>query len=107
FLIAAGGQVAEGLRGWTLPSPGAEAAAWLASWRDDGGDARRFRAGLPGTPFAGGEGGAWRLPAQAPLLDRDGHPARQDEECRAHGEGGEAQEQGNPGLIGTGADLVI
>jgi hypothetical protein len=60
FVIAAGGQVAEGLRGWTLPSPGAEAAAWLASWRDDGGDARRFRAGLRGTQFAGDEGAAWQ-----------------------------------------------
>jgi len=60
FVIAAGGQVAEGLRGWTLPSPGPETAAWLASWRDDGGDARRFRAGLRGTLFAGDEPAAWQ-----------------------------------------------
>jgi hypothetical protein len=60
FVIAAGGQVAEGLRGWTLPSPGAEALAWLASWRDDGGDARRFRAGLTGTRFSRDEAGAWQ-----------------------------------------------
>jgi hypothetical protein len=60
FVIAAGGQVAEGLRGWTLPSSDAEVKAWLASWRDDGGDARRFRAGLAGTRFAGDEAGAWR-----------------------------------------------
>jgi hypothetical protein len=60
FVIAAGGQVAEGLRGWTLPSSDAEVRAWLASWRDDGGDARRFRAGLAGTRFAGDEPGAWR-----------------------------------------------
>jgi len=60
FVIAAGGQVAEGLRGWTLPSPGPEASAWLASWRDDGGDARRFRAGLRGTLFAEDEGAAWQ-----------------------------------------------
>jgi Peptidase M50B-like len=59
FVIAAGGQVAEGLRGWTLPSPGTE-AAWLAAWRDDGGDARRFRAGLAGTRFAGDEAAAWQ-----------------------------------------------
>jgi hypothetical protein len=59
FVIAAGGQVAEGLRGWSLPSPGPQAAAWLTSWRDDGGDALRFRAGLPGTRFAGDEGAAW------------------------------------------------
>jgi hypothetical protein len=60
FVIAAAGRVAEGLRGWTLPSPGAEVREWLASWRDDGGDARRFRAGLAGTRFARDEEGAWQ-----------------------------------------------
>jgi Peptidase M50B-like len=60
FVIAAGGQVAEGLRGWTLPASEAEVLAWLASWRGDGGDARRFRSGLAGTRFAGDEAGAWR-----------------------------------------------
>ena len=60
FVIAAGGQVAEGLRGWTLPAPGPEASTWLGSWRDDGGDARRFRAGLRGTRFAGDEDAAWQ-----------------------------------------------
>jgi hypothetical protein len=60
FVIAAGGQVAEALRGWTLPSSDVELNAWLASWRDDGGDARRFRAGLAGTRFAGDEAAAWR-----------------------------------------------
>ena len=59
FVIAAGGQVAEGLRDWTLPASSAEVRAWLASWRDDGGDARRFRAGLTGTRFARDEAGAW------------------------------------------------
>lgn len=60
FVIAAGGQVAEGLRGWTLPSSDAEVRTWLAAWRDDGGDARRFRAGLAGTRFAGDEAAAWQ-----------------------------------------------
>ncbi|MDT3439362.1 MULTISPECIES: M50 family metallopeptidase [unclassified Pseudofrankia] len=60
FVIAAGGRVAEGLRGWTLPSSDAEVRAWLASWRDDGGDARRFRAALAGTRFAADEAAAWR-----------------------------------------------
>ena len=60
FVIAAGGQVAEGMRGWTLPAAGAELQAWLASWRDDGGDARRFRAGLAGTRFARDEAAAWQ-----------------------------------------------
>jgi hypothetical protein len=60
FVIPAGGQVAEGLRGWTLPSGDGELRAWLAAWRDDGGDARRFRAALGGTRFAGDEAAAWR-----------------------------------------------
>ncbi len=64
FVIAAGGQVAEGLRGWTLPSSDAEVRGWLAAWRRDGGDARRFRAGLAGTPFAGEEVAAWRHSVQ-------------------------------------------
>jgi hypothetical protein len=59
FVIDAGGKVAEGLRGWTLPSSGAEVRAWLASWRDDGGDARRFRAGLARTRFAHDEAAGW------------------------------------------------
>ena len=60
FVIAAAGQVAEGLRGWTLPSSDADVRAWLAGWRDDGGDARRFRAALTGTRFAADEAAAWR-----------------------------------------------
>ncbi|MCL9796252.1 M50 family metallopeptidase, partial [Frankia sp. AgKG'84/4] len=60
FVIAAGGQVAEGLRGWTLPSSDTEVRAWLAAWRGEGGDAQRFRAGLAGTRFAGEEIAAWR-----------------------------------------------
>lgn len=57
FVIDAGGQVAERLRDWTLPSSEAEVRAWLASWRGDGGDARRFRAAIPaGTD----EAAAWR-----------------------------------------------
>jgi hypothetical protein len=59
-VIAAAGQVAEGLRGWTLPSSDAEVRVWLASWRADGGDARRFRAGLAGTRFTGDEAAAWQ-----------------------------------------------
>ena len=60
FVVAAGGRAAEGLRRWTLPSSDQDVRAWLASWRHDGGDARRFRAGLAGTRFAGDEMGAWR-----------------------------------------------
>lgn len=60
FVVAAGGRVAEGLRCWTLPSSSAEVRSWLATWRADGGDARRFRAGLAGTRFAADEAEAWR-----------------------------------------------
>lgn len=60
FVIAAAGQVAEGLRGWTLPSSDADVRAWLRSWRDDGGDARRFRTALAGTRYAADEAGAWQ-----------------------------------------------
>jgi len=60
FMVAAGGRVAEGLRHWTLPASDAEVRTWLASWRNDGGDARRFRAGLAGTRFAADEAAAWR-----------------------------------------------
>ncbi len=70
FVIDAAGQIAEGLRDWTLP-PVAEGAdeelrAWLASWRGDGGDARRFRAGIRGRfgpDGATAEAAAWRYSA--------------------------------------------
>jgi hypothetical protein len=75
FVIDAGGQVAERLRDWTLPSGEEELRAWLASWRDDGGDARRFRAGLrgpSGARFGGDEAAAWRYSAEllTPLRPR-------------------------------------
>jgi hypothetical protein len=59
FVIDAAGQVAERLRDWTLPSAEDELRAWLASWRGDGGDARRFRAGIR-ERFGGDEAAAWR-----------------------------------------------
>lgn len=58
FVIDAAGQVAERLRDWTLPETGDEVRAWLASWRGDGGDARRFRAGI-GARFGTDETAAW------------------------------------------------
>jgi hypothetical protein len=65
FVIDAAGQVAERLRDWTLPADGedAELRALLASWRGDGGDARRFRAGIGerfGPPGPAAEAAAWR-----------------------------------------------
>ena len=59
FVIDAGGQVAERLRNWTLPSSDEDVRAWLASWRGDGGDARRFRAGIR-AKFGANEAAAWR-----------------------------------------------
>ena len=63
FVIAAAGQVAERLRDWTLPESDSELRKWLASWRADGGDARRFRAGLRGR-FGDDEAAAWRFTVQ-------------------------------------------
>jgi len=62
FVVDAAGQVAERLRDWTLPETDDEVRAWLASWRGDGGDGRRFRAGL-GARFGGDEAAAWRYAA--------------------------------------------
>jgi hypothetical protein len=62
FVIAAAGQVAERLRDWTLPESDEQVRAWLAGWRADGGDARRFRAGLRDR-FGDDEAAAWRYSA--------------------------------------------
>jgi hypothetical protein len=95
FVIDAAGQVAERLRDWTLPGAGQGAGqaaaqgpgqvagqgadeqllAWLACWRGDGGDARRFRAGIGdrfGAPGAAAEAAAWRYTVQflTPLRPR-------------------------------------
>lgn len=59
FVVDAAGQIAERLRDWTLPGTDDEVRAWLASWRGDGGDARRFRAGLR-RRFGDDEAAAWR-----------------------------------------------
>ena len=59
FVIDAAGQIAERLRGWTMLDQDDALRAWLPTWKGDGGDARRFRAGLPAR-FAGDEAAAWR-----------------------------------------------
>jgi Peptidase M50B-like len=59
FVIDAAGQIAERLRAWTMLENDEDLRAWLAIWKGDGGDARRFRAGLPAR-FAGDEAAAWR-----------------------------------------------
>jgi hypothetical protein len=63
FVIDAAGQVAERLRDWTLPESDSELRAWLAAWRADGGDARRFRASLRDR-FGDDEAAAWRYSVQ-------------------------------------------
>jgi len=77
FAIAAGGQVAERLRDWTLPETDEELRRWLAGWRDDDGDARRFRAGLADR-FGADEAAGWRYTVTllTPLRLRIRHLAR-------------------------------
>jgi hypothetical protein len=77
FVIDAAGQVAERLRGWSLPSDDAETAAFLRDWRADGGDARRFRA-ASAARFAGNETAAWRYSVQVltPMRPRIARLAR-------------------------------
>jgi hypothetical protein len=59
FVIDAAGQIAERLMTWTMFSCDDELRRWLATWRADGGDARRFRRGIAGR-FAGDEVAGWR-----------------------------------------------
>jgi hypothetical protein len=63
FVVDAAGQLAERLRDWTLPGSDTELRAWLAGWRSDGGDARRFRRDIRagyGPGDDGAEVAAWR-----------------------------------------------
>ena len=59
FVIDAAGQIAERLAAWTMLEKDEDLRAWLPTWKGDGGDARRFRAGLPAR-YAGDEAAAWR-----------------------------------------------
>jgi len=59
FVIDAAGQIAERLMTWTMFSRDDELRGWLATWRADGGDARRFRRGIA-RRFPGDEVAAWR-----------------------------------------------
>jgi hypothetical protein len=59
FVIDAGGQLAEQLMTWTLPATDDDLRAWLATWRRDGGDARRFRRSVA-ERYGGDEVAAWR-----------------------------------------------
>jgi hypothetical protein len=59
FVVDAAGQVAERLRDWTLPGDDAKLRRWLAGWKADGGDARRFRQDIKAR-FGTDEIAAWR-----------------------------------------------
>jgi hypothetical protein len=58
FVVDAAGQIAEQLRAWTLLDDD-RLREWLPTWRDDGGDARRFRANIR-QRFGTDEFAAWR-----------------------------------------------
>jgi hypothetical protein len=59
YVVDAAGQVAERLRDWTLPADTAALRRWLATWKSDGGDARRFRQDIRAR-FGTDEVAAWR-----------------------------------------------
>jgi hypothetical protein len=63
FVIDAAGQIAERLRTWTMFERDDELRAWLPTWKNDGGDARRFRQALGGR-FGTDECAAWRYSEQ-------------------------------------------
>jgi len=59
FVVDAAGQVAERLMSWTMFGTEAELRGWLPTWRQDGGDARRFRRAIQ-PRFGADEAAAWR-----------------------------------------------
>ena len=58
FVVDAAGQIAERLMAWTMLNDD-ELRAWLPTWRGDGGDAKRYRAGIR-PRFGTDEFAAWR-----------------------------------------------
>jgi hypothetical protein len=63
FVIDAAGQIAERLMNWTMLERDDELRGWLPAWRQDGGDARRFRHAI-GPRFGTDEVAAWRYSEQ-------------------------------------------
>lgn len=59
FVIDAAGQIAERLMDWTMLERDDDLRAWLRTWRQDGGDARRFRRSIA-AQFGTDEVAAWR-----------------------------------------------
>jgi hypothetical protein len=68
FVVDAAGQIAERLMSWTMLERDDELRSWLRTWRQDGGDARRFRRSLP-VQYGADEVGAWRH-CEAVLIPR-------------------------------------
>ena len=58
FVVDAAGQIAERLMAWTMLND-EQLRAWLPTWRDDGGDAKRVRAAIR-QRFGDDEFAAWR-----------------------------------------------
>ena len=77
FVIDAAGQIAERLRDWSMLTDDDQLRAWLPTWRDDGGDARRFRRNMRAR-FGEDELAAWRHCEQVltPLRSRIREVAR-------------------------------
>jgi hypothetical protein len=77
FVIDAAGQIAERLMTWTVLGEDDELRCWLATWRADGGDARRFRRAIADR-FPGDEVSAWRYSEAVlvPLRQKIRHLAR-------------------------------
>ena len=59
FVIDAAGQIAERLMNWTALEHDDDLQEWLARWKDDGGDARKFRQAIR-PQFGADEVTAWR-----------------------------------------------
>jgi hypothetical protein len=77
FVVDAAGQIGERLRDWSLLTDDGALRAWLASWRRDGGDARRFRQAIKAR-FGTDEVAAWRHSEKllTPLRPQVRHVAR-------------------------------
>ena len=59
FVVDAAGQIAERLMDWTMLDRDDDLRSWLRTWRQDGGDARRFRRSIA-ERFGTDEVAAWR-----------------------------------------------
>jgi hypothetical protein len=68
FVIDAAGQIAERLMNWTMLDDDNDLRGWLRTWRQDGGDARRFRHSIAAR-YGIDEIAAWR-DCEAVLIPR-------------------------------------